>query len=142
MKKWIFFAGVAVTFISGCTTVESTQRFNGLGVGTASEKAVCQTRVEIPGVFFCGLPVFTGGLKDGGTSMFTWNLNSDNAVYLLTREAKAKGATRVINLQIITTESFFPIPFISRRTIQASGTGVHSRSAAVKRAADSYDRQP
>ena len=41
-------AVLAGAMFCGCTTVESTQKFNALGLGTPNEKAVCQTFVEIP----------------------------------------------------------------------------------------------
>jgi hypothetical protein len=70
MKK-LLLALIAGTVLAGCTTVESTQRFNAMGLGTPNEKAVCQSFVEIPGVFFCGLPIFVGGNKgDGDWTVF------------------------------------------------------------------------
>ena len=36
MKKSLLFAAAALLF-AGCTTVESTQRFNALGLGTQHE---------------------------------------------------------------------------------------------------------
>ena len=56
--KRIFFAAAACAagaFFGGCTTVESTQVFNRMGLGTPNEKAVCQTYVEIPDLV--GMPI-------------------------------------------------------------------------------------
>ena len=40
MKKSIFCAALAaIAVLSGCTSVESTQKFNGLGLGGKEEKA-------------------------------------------------------------------------------------------------------
>lgn len=135
-------AAVAGMLFAGCTSIESTQKFNALGLGTPTEKAVCQTYVEIPGYFFLGLPIITGSpAGDGQWTMFRWSLTTENAVFLLTKEAKQKGAARVVNVHVSTTErSVFP--FIDKRTIQASGTGVRSKSAAVDRARNDYDSQP
>ena len=144
MKKVFVLCGVlAVALLSGCSTVESTQKFNALGLGTPNEKAVCQTYVEIPGVFFFGLPIVVGSPKgDNEWTMFQWTLNSENAVYMLTKEAKSKGAARVINVNVSsTTDTVFP-PFVSSRKFMASGTGVRSRSAAVNNAARQYDMAP
>ena len=145
MKKTLFAAvcGTAA-LLCGCTTVESTQVFNRMGLGTPNEKAVCQTFVEIPGVFIFGLPIVTGSpAGDGEWSMFRCNLTAKNAIYLLTKEAKSRRAARVVNVQVCTTETaLFPFPFISKRTIQASGTGVRTRGAALEKAADEYDSQP
>lgn len=144
MKKNLFTAAAAVMLLSGCTTVESTQVFNRMGLGTPNEKAVCHTYVEIPGLFIFGLPIITGSpAGDGEWSMFRGNLTARNAVYLLTKEAKERKAARVINVQVHTTETVvFPLPYISMRTIQASGTGVHTKGAALESTAEEYDRKP
>lgn len=144
MKKTFILAAAcfAAMIFNGCTTVESTQVFNRMGLGTPNEKAVCQTYVEIPGYFFFGLPIITGSpAGDGEWSLFRYNLTTTNVVHLLTKEAKERRAARVVNVQVTTTETFI-LPFLSKRTIQASGTGVRSRDAAVDQAQREYDSQP
>ena len=142
MKKSLLFAAAALLF-AGCTTVESTQRFNALGLGTPQEKAVCFTTVQISGLYFFGLPIMTGGNKgDGDWSLFHWQLTTNNVVYLLTKEAKSKGAARVINVQVSRDSTALGLPFFFFNTIQASGTGVRTKSAAVNQAAQQYDREP
>ena len=144
MKKVFVLCGVlAVALLSGCSTVESTQKFNALGLGTPNEKAVCQTYVEIPGVFFFGLPIVVGSPKgDNEWTMFQWTLNNENAVYMLTKEAKSKGAARVINVTVSRTHDTLILPFLSYQTIQASGVGVRTKGAAVDRAARQWDAAP
>ena len=145
MKK-IFFAIVVCAFaavFTGCTTVESTQVFNRMGLGTPNEKAVCQTYVEIPGYFFFGLPIISGSpAGDGEWSMFRYNVNTTNAVFLLTKEAKARQAARVVNVQVGSYERVTWCPFVIKRAVYASGTGVRTRGAAIDRAAQDYDSQP
>ena len=145
MKK-TFFAAAAVlcaAAFTGCTTVESTQVFNRMGLGTPNEKAVCQTYVEIPGYFIFGLPIITGSpVGDGEWSMFRYNLTTENVVYLLTKEAKNRKAARVINVTVSTTEDHLMLPFFSMRTIQASGTGVRTKNAAINHTVREYDAQP
>ncbi len=145
MKKSIFCgAAIAAAIIfNGCTTVESTQKFNRMGLGTPHEKAICQTFVEIPGYFFFGLPIVTGSpAGDGEWSLFRYNLTTENAIYLLTREAKARRAARVVNVHVSTTsDTIFP-GLLTRKTIQASGTGVRTKGAAMESAAREYDAQP
>ena len=143
MKKNIFtIAAAAGLLLAGCTSVESTQNFNGLACGTPNEKATCQILVQISGYYFLGLPMITGGLGDNKFTFFTYTQTTDNAVWLLTKEAKSKGATRMINQNIMITESFVPFPFVSKRILNASATGVRSRSAAVRQATENYDREP
>ena len=142
MKKTLLLAAAAL-LLAGCTTVESTQRFNALGLGTPQEKAVCFTTVQISGLYFFGLPIMTGGNKgDGDWSLFHWQLTTNNVVYLLTKEAKSKGAARVINVQVSRDSTALGLPFFFFNTIQASGTGVRTKSAAVNQAAQQYDREP
>lgn len=144
MKKFFFAAacGLSALFY-GCTTVESTQVFNRMGLGTPEEKAICQTYVEIPGYFIFGLPIVTGSPKgDGEWSMFRYNLTTANVIHLLTKEAKARQAARVVNVQVCTTETYIMPFLLTKRTIQASGTGVRSRGAAINRAASDFDNQP
>ena len=142
MKKTLLLAAAAL-LLAGCTTVESTQRFNALGLGTPQEKAVCFTTVQISGLYFFGLPIMTGGNKgDGDWSLFHWQLTTNNVVYLLTKEAKSKGAARVINVQVSRDSTALGLPFFFFNTIQASGTGVRTKSAAVQQAAKQYDQEP
>ena len=145
MKQIVIITAAALALaFAGCTTVESTQKFNAMGLGTPNEKAVCHTYVEIPGVFLFGLPIVTGSpAGDGEWTMFQWSLNSENAVYLLTKEAKSKGAARVINVNVRRTHSQLVwFPLLSYNTFQASGTGVRSKSAAISNASQQYDAMP
>jgi hypothetical protein len=144
MKKTIVAGfGILSLLLAGCTTVDSTQKFNALGLGTPNEKAVCQTYVEMTGLFLFGLPIFVGSPKgDGEWTMFQWSLNNENVVYMLTKEAKSKGAARVINVAVSRTHDTVFMPFLSYQTIQASGTGVRSKDAAVNNAAQQYDMAP
>ena len=144
MKKTslLLIAAFVVTFFAGCTTVQSTQKFNRMGLGTVNEKAVCQTFVEIPGYYLFGLPIFVGSTKGDGTwTMFRNNLTAENAIFLLTQEAKARRAARVVNVHVSATDSFVFFG-IRRCSIQASGTGVRTRGSALDNAAQEYDRQP
>lgn len=143
MKKTILsLAAAAGLFLAGCTSVESTQNFNGLACGTPTEKATCQILIQIPGFYFFGLPIVTGDIADGKFTFFTYTQTTDNAVWMLTKEAKSKGATRLINQQIVVQETFVPFPFVSKKTMNISATGVRSRTAALRQARESYDREP
>ena len=141
MKKSIISAAFAsIIALTGCTTVESTQKFNAVQLGTQDEKHICQSYVQIPGYFFLGLPIIVGSAKgDGQTTMFRYNLTTENVMYLLTKEVKSKGASRLINVTVSTTEQPMILPFMSYRTIQASGTGIGSRRAAIRHAESAYD---
>ena len=92
MKKTLLLltvAAVTAAIFAGCTTVESTQKFNRVSLGSGNEKAVCQTFVEIPGYYFFGIPIVVGSIKgDGSWTMFRDNVTTENAIYLLTKEIK------------------------------------------------------
>ena len=144
MKKT--FAAIALAAISGavftgCTSIESTQKFNAIQLGTQNEKHICQSHVKIPGYFLFGLPIIVGSAKgDGQATMFRYNLTTENVMYLLTKEVKSKGASRLINVTVTTEEHHpFFFPLLSFKTIQASGTGVGSRRAAIRQAENAYD---
>ncbi len=136
MKKFLttsVAAGLLLAF-AGCTTVDSTQKFNAMNLAADNEMAVCHTFVSIPGYFFLGLPIFVGSAAgDGKTAMFMNTPTNENVVHLLTREAKGKGATKLINVQtsMSDTSLLFP-PFCSKRVMQASGTGVAPKGAAAR----------
>ena len=141
-KTFAAIAIVAVTgaILTGCTTIESTQKFNAIQLGTQNEKHICQSHVNISGLFFCGLPIIVGSAKgDGQTAMFRYNLTTENVMYLLTKEVKSKGASRLINVTVSTNNQLILLPFMSYQTIQASGTGVGSRRAAIRHAESVYD---
>ena len=84
MKKSIFCAALAaIAVLSGCTSVESTQKFNGLGLGGKEEKAVCLTHVTMTGFYFFGLPIIVGSAaEDGKSAVFMDTLKAEHAVAL------------------------------------------------------------
>lgn len=133
MLKKTFVLLSAVLLFTGCTTIESTQKFNAVDLGTRDEKAVCQTFVEIDGIFFCGLPVIVGSAKgDGEFSFFRYNVNNENVVYLLTRAVKNHGATRMINVHVNAHTSPILFPILTYRSMQGSATGLRSKNAAIR----------
>ena len=132
LKKLSSLFAAALLF-AGCTTVDSTQKFNAVDLGNKEEKAVCQTYVEISGYCLFGLPLIVGSAKgDGQFTFFRFNLTNENVVFLLTRAVKAHGATRMINVHVNSTNTPTMFPFLSYCTIQGSATGVRSKSAAIK----------
>ena len=135
-------AVLAGAMFCGCTTVESTQKFNALGLGTPNEKAVCQTFVEIPGYYFWGLPLLVGSAAgDGKCALFQYTGTTENVVNLLTREAKKRGAARMIDVQVTTSEHTV-FPFITKEVIQGSGIGVRTKAQAAKQAQVEFDLEP
>ena len=142
MKKIIVCAVCAtLAVLTGCTSVQSTQKFNGLGLGKSDEKAVCMTHVTMTGYYIFGLPLLTGSAaEDGKSSLFKDNLRTDRAISLLTREAKSKGAARVDDVAVhFASAPVFFFPFMEKRTYQASGVGVRSKKEAVRYAQTEFE---
>lgn len=128
--------------LTGCTSVESTQKFNAIGLGTADEKAVCLAYVEIPGYYFFGLPIITGSaMGDGSMSVFMDNLKAEHAIHLLTSEAKRRGAARMVEVQIGRSEQTIG-PFVTKSVMFASGVGVRTKAQAVKQAQTQFELEP
>ena len=141
MKKNIACAALAaLAVLSGCTSVESTQKFNGLGLGSKEEKAVCLTHVTMTGYYLFGLPLITGSAaEDGKSAVFMDKLKAEHAVALLTREAKARGAARVSNVTVDYCDFPTLLPFVSKRIYQASGVGVRTKKEAVRYAQTEFE---
>lgn len=133
MFKKIAVIAAAATLFAGCTTIESTQKFNAVNLGNSEEKAVCQTFVEMTGYYFLGLPIIVGSAKgDGQFTFFRYNLTNENVVFLLTRAVKSHGANRMINVQVNAHSAPTIFPFVTYRNIQGSATGLRSKRAAIK----------
>ena len=141
MKKSIFYVALAaIAVLSGCTSVESTQKFNGLGLGDNEEKAVCLTHVTMTGFYFFGLPIIVGSAaEDGKSAVFMDTLKAEHAVALLTREAKSRGAARVSNVVVNYNDTPILLPFMSHRIYQASGVGVRTQKEAVRYAKTEFE---
>ena len=141
MKKNIVCAALAaVALLTGCTSIESTQKFNGLGLGNKEEKAVCLTHVTMTGFYLFGLPIIVGSAaEDGKSALFMDNLQAEHAVALLTREAKARGAARVSNVVVNYNDFPMLLPFVSKRIYQASGVGVRTQKEAVRYAKTEFE---
>ena len=144
MKKMSLWIGAAFcgALLAGCTSVESTQKFNAIGLGTADEKAVCLAYVEIPGYYLFGLPIITGSaMGDGAMSVFMDNLQAEHAVHLLTTEAKRRGAARMVDVQVGLSERTICL-FLTKSVMYASGVGVRTKAQAVKQAQTQFELEP
>lgn len=139
LKKMIVLLAAAVLF-TGCTTIESTQKFNAVNLGTADEKAVCQTLVEMDGYYFLGLPIIVGSAKgDGQFTFFRRNLTNENVIFLLTQTVKRHGANRMINVHVSTSSAPTMFPFVTYRHIQGSATGLRNKQAAMKQVRQEFE---
>ena len=137
-KKMIVLFAAALLF-TGCTTIESTQKFNAVDLGSGEDKAICQTFVEIDGIFFCGIPLIVGSARgDGQFTFFRPNLTNENVVYLLTRAVKSHGATRMTNVQV--NSHTIPVFLLfTYRSMQGSATGLRGKSAVMRQVKSEFN---
>ena len=136
-KMIVIFA--AMLLFTGCTTIESTQKFNAVDLGSGEDKAICQTFVEIDGIFFCGIPLIVGSARgDGQFTFFRSNLTNENVVYLLTRAVKSHGATRMTNVQV--NSHTIPVFLLfTYRSMQGSATGLRGKSAVMRQVKSEFN---
>lgn len=101
MKRLLlFFVLIALSGL-GCTTLESTNKFNSMQIGDNGAKPVAHVYGRITGWYFFGLfPFITGSVNDTGKcAVFTDTVTTENLVGLLTEKARGKGGNRVLDLQ-------------------------------------------
>jgi len=133
MKKMSVFAVAAAVLavLCGCTSVNSTQKFNAINLTDSSMKAVCVSHVQITGFYIFGLPTFVGSSHgDGKCTMFQYTGTAENVIHLLTKEVKSKGATRLVDVTVTETAEPCLLPCLTTRRMQASGVGVRPAGAA------------
>ena len=102
MKKLIMFIGVAVTsiFLAGCSTVQITdlEQLNGQPL-TLQGQTVAHINAENWGLYFCGLPLISGGVEEADTTAwFSDTVNVPNVVNLATKTARKIGGKRTLDM--------------------------------------------
>jgi hypothetical protein len=103
MKKralFLFAAAVTATVLTGCTTVETTDSFNGLGVTTRRSQPVAHINARISGAFlFDAFPVFCGSVNNvDKVAAFVNTVSLNNAMGLVSRHARGLGATKLVDI--------------------------------------------
>ena len=63
-------------------------------------------------------------------------------MHLLTSEIRSKNGARVINAQTFMIEQPALLGLLTKRVMQASGTGVRTRTEARDRALQQFDQEP
>lgn len=127
----ILFSVVAIALMvsfTGCSTVRTTQTFNGMGTTTAPKvQTVAHINSQIYGAYlFNAFPIFSGSPNDTGKSaVFRDTVSLDNGMYLLTKAAREGGANRVIDIESHYSSTWVPLGLIFWvREMQVSGTAV------------------
>ena len=104
MKKraFILFAGVVMAMvITGCSSLETSQNFNGLAVtDSKTTKPIAHINARVYGIFlFDAVPLFCGSVNSVNKSAaFIDTVNVNNTLGMVAREARGLGATKLINV--------------------------------------------
>lgn len=130
MKKnmLMMFAAVVLGFaVSGCTSVETSKNFNGLGMTATRSKPIAQVNARVFGVFlFDAFPLFCGSVNNTDkVAAFTNTVSLNNAMGLATRTARGIGATKFVNVNSYYYSHWLWYTIILwERQMQVSGTAI------------------
>lgn len=127
MKKAILsvlFVAAAVCF-SACSSFEIGSVLNEQRLSTdPNVRSVAHVNGEVWGVYFFGLPMFSGSVAQPGRCvLFHDTVTVNNAVNMVTRESRAKlNGQYVVDLESERTSAWiFPLLFFWYQEIQVSG---------------------
>ena len=126
MKKLTFLAAIlAVVLMSGCTSMQVANRFNGLPVSeTANMPPKAHVNVTMTGFYlFHFIPIATGSVGSVDKwAIFKDTVTVENAVSVLTREARTQlNCTKVYDLKSSTSSAVMPF-LCTFKTVQVSAT--------------------
>ena len=126
MKKLTFLAAIlAVVLMSGCTSMQVANRFNGLPVSeSASMPPKAHVNVTMTGFYlFHFIPIATGSVGSVDKwAIFKDTVSVENAVSVLTREARTQlNCTKVYDLKSSTSSAVMPF-LCTFKTVQVSAT--------------------
>jgi uncharacterized protein YceK len=102
MKKSIVLvlATIVITLISGCSTVQITEleQLNGQPIALQGQ-SVAHLNAENWGLYFCGLPLISGGVEEADTTAwFSDTVNVPNVVNLATKTARKIGGRKTLDM--------------------------------------------
>jgi uncharacterized protein YceK len=133
MKKamtGVLVAGVSAALLSGCASVKTAKTFNGQKID-ASGTPVAHINANNWGYYMLWIPILSGGTAEGSVGQIAVNKDTvsvESMVDLITRESKAMGATKTVDLQSdLNSISILPIPIpflFSLKTVEVSGNAV------------------
>ena len=126
MKKLTFLAAIlAVVLMSGCTSMQVANRFNGLPVSeSANMPPKAHVNVTMTGFYlFHFIPIATGSVGSVDKwAIFKDTVSVENAVSVLTSEARTQlNCTKVYDLKSSTSSAVMPF-LCTFKTVQVSAT--------------------
>jgi len=126
-KALMLFAVVVAVAITGCTSVETSKNFNGMGMTASRSKPVAQINARVYGVFlFDAFPMFCGSVNNTDkVAAFVNTVSLENTLGLATRTARGLGATKVVNVNSYYYSHWLWYTVILwERQMQVSGTAI------------------
>jgi hypothetical protein len=129
MLKKIMLAAMAAgagIILAGCSSVDATNKFNGLQISETKATPVAHISAQIWGLYCFGLPVWVGSAENvGGTTLFKNTCKYGNLTNIVTAKAKNYGATKVLDMNS-SEESNLLVPFFffSIKKMTVSGNAV------------------
>lgn len=130
MKKHLLFSVAtlaAVCLLSGCSSLETSDKFNSLGVAADRTEPIAHINSSIWGLYlFDSIPIICGSANSSGKSAtFMDTVTLDNALLVATRRARGIGASKFIDIRSdIRSEWFLLLPIFWIREVQVSGTAI------------------
>ena len=113
--------------LSACTSVEVGNKLNQQKITIGEETPIAHIYANCFGYYlFNCIPLVTGDTEDPNSfCMFEHTVKAENVVELLTKEAKKRGATRVIDITSQEEQTGWFSMWISwYRNVQVSGNAV------------------
>ncbi len=130
MKKNIFatfLTFVVVGLFCGCSSIETSEKFNSLGVAAERTEPIAHINSSIWGLYlFDTIPIVCGSANSSGKSAaFMDTVALDNALMAATRRARGIGASKLIDIRSeIHSKWFLLLPICWIREAQVSGTAI------------------
>lgn len=131
MKKWmtgILAAGVSIALLSGCASVKTAKTLNGQKIDAAGSP-VAHINAQNSGYYLLWIPLISGETAAGSVGKIGFGKDTvkvDNVVDMVTRESKAMGGTKTVDLTShVSSAPMLPIPFLfSIKSVEVSGNAV------------------
>ena len=100
-KSVVFVLAAAITcLLAGCSTVQITEleQLNGQQIALQGQ-SVAHINAENWGLYFCGLPLISGGVEEADTTAwFVDTVNVPNVVNLATKTARKIGGRKTLDM--------------------------------------------
>ncbi len=131
MKKWMISmlaAGVSIALLSGCASVQTARNLNGQKIDAAGSP-VAHINAKNSGYYLLWIPLIAGQTEAGSVGKIGIGKDTvkvDNMVDVVTRESKAQGGTKTLDLTShVSSMPMIPIPFLfSIESVEVSGNAV------------------